>query len=162
MFEEYWGFDWWNETYFNKRHAWYNTNTHIDNTCIISKTYWNVLQVNVSPSFQRRRVTWLQNYRRVRLQAALHMPSKYRESGKRAMRSNGSLGTLMSYTDHSIQRRLKSNAPNVTTERITESFYWIESQRVGLSMGAFKCCFLFPLRMIVFKCEQLWKKEYIL
>ncbi len=27
------------------------------------------------------------------------------------MLSNGSRGTLMSYTDHSVQRRLKSNAP---------------------------------------------------
>ncbi len=29
------------------------------------------------------------------------------------MLSNGSRGTLMSYTDHSMQRRLKSNAPYV-------------------------------------------------
>ncbi len=29
------------------------------------------------------------------------------------MLSNGSRGTLMSYTDHSVQRRLKSNAPFV-------------------------------------------------
>ncbi len=29
------------------------------------------------------------------------------------MLSNGSRGTLMSYTDHSAQRRLKSNAPIV-------------------------------------------------
>ncbi len=29
------------------------------------------------------------------------------------MLSNRSRGTLMSYTDHSVQRRLKSNAPNV-------------------------------------------------
>ncbi len=29
------------------------------------------------------------------------------------MLSNGSRGTLMSYTDHSVQRRLKSNAPLV-------------------------------------------------
>ncbi len=28
--------------------------------------------------------------------------------------SNGSRGTLMSYTDHSVQRRLKSNAPIIT------------------------------------------------
>ncbi len=27
--------------------------------------------------------------------------------------SNGSCGTLMSYTDRSMQHRLKSNAPNV-------------------------------------------------
>ncbi len=27
------------------------------------------------------------------------------------MLSSGSRGTLMSYTDHSVQRRLKSNAP---------------------------------------------------
>ncbi len=40
----------------------------------------------------------------------------YRESDKRAggsyaLLSDGSRGTLMSYTDHSMQRRLKSNAP---------------------------------------------------
>ncbi len=40
------------------------------------------------------------------------MTSKYRESDKRADRSYAfewlSRGTLMSYTDHSVQRRLKS------------------------------------------------------
>ncbi len=28
------------------------------------------------------------------------------------MLSNGSRGTVMSYSDHSVQRRLNSNAPN--------------------------------------------------
>ncbi len=37
------------------------------------------------------------------------MTSMYRESDP--MLSNGSRGTLMSNTDHSVQRRLKSNAP---------------------------------------------------
>ncbi len=34
------------------------------------------------------------------------------------MLSIGSCGTLMSYTDHSVQRRLKSNAPNLTVTQI--------------------------------------------
>ncbi len=40
---------------------------------------------------------------------------KYRESIREQvvpMLSNGSRSTLMSYTDHSMQRCLKSNAPN--------------------------------------------------
>ncbi len=39
--------------------------------------------------------------------------SKYRESDKSRLNlfSNSSRGTLMSYTDHSVQRRFKSNAP---------------------------------------------------
>lgn len=34
----------------------------------------------------------------------------------------------------------------VTTERIAESFCWFESQRVELSVGAFKCCLLFSFK----------------
>ncbi len=40
--------------------------------------------------------------------------SKYRESDREQMKpmlSNGSRGALMSYTDHSVQRRFKSNTP---------------------------------------------------
>ncbi len=36
------------------------------------------------------------------------------------MLSNGSRGTLMSYTDHSVQPRLKSNAPDVTDAVLAE------------------------------------------
>ncbi len=32
------------------------------------------------------------------------------------MLSNGSRGTLMSYTDHSVRRRLESNTPHVRTQ----------------------------------------------
>ncbi len=59
------------------------------------------------------------NIRRVRLKAALHrMVSVWHQSTAREIReqmkpmlSNGSRGTLISYTDHSVQRRFKSNAP---------------------------------------------------
>ncbi len=34
------------------------------------------------------------------------------------MFSNSSRGTLMSYTDHSVQRRLKSNTPNAISGQV--------------------------------------------
>ncbi len=56
--------------------------------------------------------------RRVRLKAALHrMVSVRHQSTARAIRADEtyafecSRGTLMSYTDHSVQRCFKSNAP---------------------------------------------------
>lgn len=97
MFEAYWGFDWWDESYFNKRHVWYNTNTHTERRCVLQvKRIGIVYRLILSPFYQSRSVTWWQNY--------------------------------------------------VTTERIAESFCWFESQRVGLSVGAFKCCLLFPFK----------------
>ncbi len=58
------------------------------------------------------------------------MVSVWHQSTARAIReqlvsmlSNGSRGTLMSYTDHSMQRRLKSNAANVTFhDHVTYAF----------------------------------------
>ncbi len=49
----------------------------------------------------------------VRLEAALRMTSKYRESRCIVILSNRSRGTLMSYTDYSAQRRFKSKTPFV-------------------------------------------------
>ncbi len=57
------------------------------------------------------------------------MVSVWHQSTARAIRkhrirllSYRSRGTLMSYTDHSAQRRLKSNAPNVSKQLIHKSF----------------------------------------
>ncbi len=66
----------------------------------------------------------IQSVGRVRLKAALHrMVSVRHQSTARAIRkhrfhllSYSSRGTLMSYTDHSVQRRLMSNTPNVRTQ----------------------------------------------
>ncbi len=48
------------------------------------------------------------------------MTSKYRESDKSAGGSNAFEWLSMSYTDHSVQRRLKSNAPIGMIERKCE------------------------------------------
>ncbi len=45
----------------------------------------------------------------------------------RPMLSNGSRGTLMSYTDHSVQRCLKSNAPS---DLLNHSYQTIRSKRL--------------------------------
>ncbi len=82
--------------------------------------------------------------RRVRLEAALHrMISVWHQSTARAvieqvdpMLSNHSRGTLMSYTDHCAQRRLKSNASSDYV-RIKAPVVggWMEGRK-GVGVGA--------------------------
>ncbi len=73
----------------------------------------------IDPVWKRKTSHDLVSFRRVRLQVALRrIFSVWHQSTARAIRkhrnrllSYRSRGTLMSYTDHSAQRRLKSNAP---------------------------------------------------
>ncbi len=62
--------------------------------------------------------------------------SQYRESDKTQtdlMLSNGSRGTVLSNTDHSVQCRLKSNAP---TDCISQHFAPCSRDRVNTSASA--------------------------
>ncbi len=67
------------------------------------------------------------------------MVSVWHQSTARAIRKHGirplsfrSRGTLMSYTDHSVQRRLKSNAPCVTSWSKNYFFYVIHAAKSKL------------------------------
>ncbi len=61
-----------------------------------------------------------------------------------------SRGTLMSYTDHSVQCRFKSNAPNETVRRLFNLHYlpWIYCINTLFTMVLWQKCGIFTLNFI--------------